>query len=783
MSLSVSGNRRLMVLSPVFQTLLLTISLSAALSLAAPPFEPNIQPTVSTSVAVGKIHIDGHLDELAWQQAGRARQFAERYPDDGTQPPVETEALITYDQDHLFVAFICHDDPELIRATLCQRDQFFNDDAVGLLLDTFGEGQWAYELFVNPYGIQKDLMWTYVQGEDRGFDMIWHSAAQITDIGYTVEMAIPFASMRFPAGDVQSWRLDFQREHPRQSAREYAWSGYDRNDQCYPCQWGRVEGITGVQAGKGLEILPSLIGYQTGRIRDSLDADSGLENEDIEGRASVGMKYSLTSDVTVEGTYNPDFSQIEADADQIDVNTTILQRYPERRPFFQEGNDLFRTYFNSFYTRMVVDPLVATKGTARWTKTSVAYMYARDEASPYIVPTEERSYTRSLGNSDVHVLRALHSLGNNSQAGVMATGRNYEDGGQGTILSADANFRLTSTLSWLGQFVFSDTEEPEGVDIRSGETFAEGRHTVDLDGETYTGNAFITELRRSAEHWNFTLDYNQVDPTYRTQTGYDPWNDQRNAFIWSNYHFTFDEGLVQRITPGLWVNGRWNYNGDRKWQHVNPSVNVQLRWAQTNFGIGYTSGSETWSGVAFDNLWRWNGYWNSRPSDRFGYYLEMAVAENPALFSIARGDEKRVSLALDIKPVDNLIIEPNLDFIQSKDNSTGELLFEQTIARMRLRWQLNKELSLRLVVQHNSSENPPFRDEAVAGNFPDYHMFFGGKWEVDPLLTYRVNSFSVFYLGSTHDYRDFNAAATGTSNLYRQTARQYFMKVQYLFQI
>lgn len=770
-------------LSVILLTILVCVSAGGVPAADENLFSPTFVPSLTAARSSGSVTVDGILDEPEWRITGKAHGFSETYPGDNTPPLSQTEAYVTYDDHNLYVAFVCLDDPAQIRATLCQRDQFFNDDSVALYLDTFGEGQWAYGLSVNPYGIQKDLMWTNVQGEDRGFDMIWHSAAKVTESGYTVEMAIPFASMRFPAGEVQQWRMDLRRVQPRQSVHQSSWAAYDRNEQCRPCQWGTLEGITGVAAGKGLEILPSLIGYQTGEIRDDLDPDSGLENKDIEGRASVGVKYSVTSDVTVEATVNPDFSQIEADADQIDVNTTIFQRFPERRPFFQEGNDLFRTYFNSFYTRMVVDPRVAAKGTARWTKTSMAYMFAQDEASPYIVPTREGSYTKSMGRSDVHVLRGLQSLGNNSQAGFMVTERRYQDGGQGLILSGDGRLRLSSTLSWLGQFVYSDTEEPDGVEINPGETFADGKHTVDLDGEKYSGNAFITELRRNSDHWNFILDYNQVDPTYRTQTGYDPWNDQRNGFIWTSYNIIFEKGLIERISPQIFLNGRWDYSGDRKWGHINPSVNMDLRWAQTSIGLGYTRGSEVWSGVEFADLWSWNAFIRGRPSDRLGYFAAVDIAENPAIFSLARGDETRWSLSLDLKPVDNLTIEPTVDYVRSEDNSTGELLFKQTIARMRARWQLTTRLSLRLVVQHNASENPPYRELAVNGDFPRYHMYFGGKWEIDPLLTYRVNSFSVFYLGSTHDYRDFNAAAQETSALYRQTARQYFMKVQYLFQI
>jgi len=764
-------------------TVLACVILCTSASVAQSDHEPAVRPVLETQRAQGEIELDGILDDPGWQVAGRVDNFSERWPGNNIAPLARTEAWVTYDDENLYVGFVCADDPAAIRSTLCQRDQFNGDDAVGFYLDTFGEGQWAYVFWVNPYGIQKDLMWTNVQGEDRGFDMIWHSAASLTDTGYTVEIAIPFASMRFPKGDTQTWRLDLRRNHPRDSYHNYAWAAWDRDDQCGPCQWGSLEGIVGVEAGKGLEILPSFIAYQTSEIKDPEDADSGLEHNDVKGQGTLGAKYSVTSDVTVEGTWNPDFSQIEADADQIDVNTTIQLRYPERRPFFQEGNDLFRTYFNSFYTRMVVKPEIAAKGTARWTKTSAAYMFARDENSPYIIPLEERSELQPMGYSNVNVLRVLQSLGNNSQAGMMVTDRRYDQGGVGTILSGDANIRLTNHWSWIGQYVHSRTEEPDGIEISLGETFANGKHTVDLDGETFTGDAVITQLRRQADHWNITMDFNQVGPTYRTQTGYDPWNDQRNAFVWTNYNFNFDEGLVERISPQLFLNGRWNYDGHNKWRHANAAVNVRLRRAQTAFSFGYQRGEETWGGMEFGDLWRVNAWIDSRPHDRIGWFVAANIGQNPAIFSLDRGDELGLTAALDLKPLDNVIIEPTVDYIRSDNADTGEKLFEQTIVRARLRWQLTRRFSLRLVVQHNASENPPYLAEARAGNFPTYHMNFGGKWEVDPLLTYRVNSFSVFYLGSTHDWRDFNAALPAGSTLYRQTGRQYFMKVQYLFQI
>jgi len=774
-----------------------TIMLYSA-AYATPKFEPVFNPALETVKATETIKIDGRIDDAGWRSAGRAANFVERSPGENTQPSVKTEAYITYDEDNLYVAFVCNDNPANIRATMCQRDQFYGDDAVGLLIDTYGEATWAYQFFVNPYGIQKDRMWTNVHGEDPGFDLIWHSAAEITETGFTVEMAIPFASMRFPNKDVQSWKVDFWRIHPRESYSQYSWSANDRNEQCWPCQWGTVDGIAGVQPGKGLEILGSLISNQTGAmssfevepdadgnpvaLADTDPAQSPFDNGGILGDVSMGAKYSVSSAVTLEATVNPDFSQIEADAGQIDVNTTIALFYPERRPFFQEGSDLFRTMFNSFYTRMVNDPQLAAKGTARWDKTSLAYMMARDENSPYIIPTEGGSYDATPGKSTVNAIRGLRSIGNNSQVGFMATDRRYDGGGSGTILSGDANIRLSRKFSWVGQFVYGHTEEPDGIEIDSGVTFDHGKYTVDLDGESYSGTALVTELRMRSRNLMFTVDYNQLTPTYRTQTGYDPWNDQKNLFAWARYNFRFDNGLFEMITPNFFADRRWNWDNRRKWAHFNAGIDSRLRWAQTYVGLGYQTGSELWRDVEFQDLWSFNVNLNSRPTDWLGYNASFSVGQGPALRTLDKGDELSVSAGLDLKPIDRLIIEPSVRYARSKDANTGDLLFKQTIARARFRFQVDPRLSIRLVVQRNSSEEPLYKDFAQMGYFPEYHMYFGEGWDIDPLITYRLNSFSVFYLGSSHDYHDFNAAFPTSPSSSRLTGRQFFMKIQYLFQ-
>ncbi|MEE9555037.1 MAG: carbohydrate binding family 9 domain-containing protein [candidate division Zixibacteria bacterium] len=725
-------------------------------------FEPMFNPSLEIGKSAGNIEIDGNLDDPGWRNASRAGNFAESYPGDNIEPIVDTEVLVTYDSDNLYVAFKCYDDPSKIRATMCQRDLFHGDDAVGLLFDTYGEAAWAYQLYVNPYGIQKDYLWSSISGGDRGFDLVWESAALVTEDGYQVEIAVPFASLRFPNKDIQSWRINFLRERPRDSFKEFSWSAIDRDEKCWPCKWGTVAGIENVSPGKGFEILPTFVGYQSGSRLDSQDLGSKFENDDPNGELSLGGKYSISSNMTLEGTYNPDFSQIESDAAQIDVNTTISLFYPERRPFFQEGSDIFRTIFNAFYTRTVNDPRFATKLTSRMDKTSIGFLSALDENTPYIIPLEEQSIMRNTKKSYVNILRATRTLGEDNHLGFIVSDRRIDGGGSGTVFGVDGDIRLSQKYSLVGQYLTTHTKEPNDASLNEGLEdieFDNGKHTASLDGESFSGDGFITQFRRRARHLSFTIDYNQVAPSYRTQTGYDPWIDYRNLSFYSNYTFYPEKGLFTRITPQFYAEGRWNFDNDKKWENTSVSLTGRMNYAQTGIGIQFNRGSEVWWGKEFNDLWNFNLFFDSRPFDKLGYYVNFDRGQDAAVWASAKGNVTSIYASLDLKPIDRLIIEPNFNFTKSTHVETGEELYSGYITRTRIRFQANRELSIRFVVQYND---------------------FSEKWEFDPLLTYRLSPFSVFYVGSTYDYNNYAPGSENPSS-WRLSSRQFFMKLQYLF--
>jgi hypothetical protein len=202
---------------------------SAIFGESAGIFNANILPTLKIPKISGKIKIDGKIDELQWQQAARASNFSEQQPGDMTKPPVETEVLVAYDDINFYMAFIAHDDPKAVRVSFRNRDEIWQDDNVGVILDTYGDGAWAYEIMTNPIGIQGDVRWSNNGGEDTGFDIVFESVGVVTDSGYQVEIAVPFKSLHFPNKSIQTWRATFWRNHPRVVRGQYSWAAISKN--------------------------------------------------------------------------------------------------------------------------------------------------------------------------------------------------------------------------------------------------------------------------------------------------------------------------------------------------------------------------------------------------------------------------------------------------------------------------------------------------------------------------------------------------------------------------
>jgi hypothetical protein len=747
-------------LLPIISLPVISMLVSWGAALAGESFRPVYHPQLEVARCTGSIQIDGAVDDGGWLGAARVRGFVEHSPGDQVEPPVATEAWMTYDDDHLFVAFICHDDPNQVRSSFCERDRIWSDDYVILTLDTYGDQAWAYEIAANPYGIQGDLLWSTNGGEDLTYDLIFVAAGRITGKGYQVEMAIPFSSLHFPDRPDQVWRVDFWRNRPREVRGQYSWAAYDRDEPCWPCQWGTVTGIQGVEPGHGVKLLPAFVALQSGYRKD----DGDFANQDATGELSLGAQYAVSSTITTEGTYNPDFSQVESDAAQVDVNTTFALSYPEKRPFFQEGSDLFITYFNSVYTRSINDPRLAMKMTGRPGRANIAFLAARDDHTPIIVPFEDSSEFVAAGKSWSSILRARQSLGEQSQVGLIVTDRRYDGGGSGSLLSMDGRIRLGQNYQLQTQLVASHTDEPNDTTLTSDfevETFDAGRHSPAFDGESFWGHGIYTSLQRNARHWSFGLDYWQRSPTLRAENGFEPRNDQRLGIARTDYTFYFEDGLIEWIDPQIELARQWNFEGAKKDEWARVDLSTRLKWAQTSLHAQYLVSNELFKSLQFNGIYGWHFCASSIPADMFRYGFYFNYGHRIARHELVLGQEFSWGSWVDLKPMDRMLLETTLDAIRSDALDSGERLFVGYVTRARLTLQVTRELSTRLVVQYDD---------------------FEPTWELDPLITYRVNPFSIFYVGSTRDYQDLTLQNDGSEG-WRLTDRVYFMKLQYLLQM
>lgn len=725
---------------------------------AAADFVPVYHPQLAVDRAPEPIVVDGDLTDPGWARAGRATNFAEHNPGDQTQPPVATEAWLTYDDDRLYIAWICEDDPASLRASFTERDRIWNDDYVMLLLDTYGEQTWAYEIAANPYGIQGDLLWSTGGDEDMTYDLVYASAARITAAGWQVEMAIPWSSLRFPRRDDQVWRVDFWRNRPREAREQSSWAAYDRDDACWPCRWGTVTGVSGVDPGQGLGLLPAFVASQEGH----RDDDGGFANGDLHGEPSASARFDFSSSLSAEATVNPDFSQVESDAAKIDVNTTFALSYPEKRPFFQEGSDLFATWFNAVYTRTINDPLYAAKLVGRPGADNLALLVARDEHSPFILPFAERSAFVAGGRSTSTLARYRLSLGEGSHVGFIGTDRRHDGGGSGTLAGLDWRQRLDRNWHLELQGLATHTAEPNDTTLTAGINdlrFADDRHTAAFDGERYWGHAVYASVERAARHWSCEVAYRDRSATFHAENGFEPQNDRRQVTAWTGYT-VYGDGFVERWQPQAFAGRVWNAAGTRKDEWVGGTLWSRLGLAQTELSAEALGSNELFRGIQFDGIWSLTVTAQTKPSALIAAGAEAAIGDRIARQRPALGRQTNAVVWCDLKPVDRLTLESRLDAARSEDRGTGEVFFSGWIARTRVGLQMSRELSLRLVLQYDD---------------------FDRAWEADPLLTYRLNPFSIFYIGSTRDYLDFEQ--DDPVHGWRLADRSYFLKVQYLFQV
>ncbi|MBI4430046.1 MAG: carbohydrate binding family 9 domain-containing protein [Ignavibacteriales bacterium] len=312
-------------------------------------FSQNGNETVSPSSTTRSHHasrlerasvtIDGIIDEEAWQRTSAANNFVQMRPNEGSPATQATDVRVLYDNDALYVAARMYDNPDSIIGELFRRDGDVLSDWFYVQIDSYFDRRTAFSFAVNPAGVKKDILISNDTQEDISWDAVWESSVGRDEKGWTAEFRIPFSQLRFSesAGEL-TWGVNFQRRIARNGEYSF-WSPVPGDVGSYVGRFGTLTGIKGLSAPARFEVQP----YVVSRLKRSPERNAGspyYRSNDFFGNTGADFKYGVTSDFTLSGTINPDFGQVEVDPAVVNLSAFEIF-FPERRPFFVEGSEIF----------------------------------------------------------------------------------------------------------------------------------------------------------------------------------------------------------------------------------------------------------------------------------------------------------------------------------------------------------------------------------------------------------------------------------------------------------
>ncbi|MUH71753.1 hydrolase [Psychrosphaera haliotis] len=472
-----------------------------------------------------KASIDGKLTEAHWQDATELTLPYNINPGINSPADVKTKVYLYENGKSLFIAFKADDpEPENIRAYFRDRDTIFQDDFVGIVIDTFNDNRRAYEFFVNPFGVQGDLVKDDTQGgnEDSNWDAIWHSAGEITETGYVVEMEIPFRALRFPAVEGKmDWGFQLLRIRPRDKRTVLSNSAMDRNLDCDICQYDKLTGLIATNSEQNIQITPTLT-YLGNQFRDKQSNDwNSIENKTDAG---LDLRWGINDNVFLNATINPDFSQVEADAAQLDINNTYSLFVNEKRPFFLDGRDYFTTQrMNLLHTRNIASPEYGLKLTGKNDKHTYGLLAANDESTTVLIPNRQGSDIAEWNEgSDILVGRYRMDIGKRSNIGAIVTNRE-STGYKNTVTSLDGrtNFSKSDTISY--QYAYSDTKNN-----------LELQNQFDLDA-SQTDDAYSIRYNHNTQNYGYSANYMNYGDDFRADLGFESQTGVKKAVVGGYY--------------------------------------------------------------------------------------------------------------------------------------------------------------------------------------------------------------------------------------------------------
>jgi hypothetical protein len=664
--------------------------------------------------------IDGVLDDEAWKVTPLPMtfdQWVSYNPVRGDKMPeiFRTEVRMTYDDRNIYFAFHCFDnEPAKIRTNVSRRDSAFNDDWIAMSLDSAGTGQSAYHLFSNPSGSQMDAINTSASGEQFDADIVWYSVANTTSDGYVVEVQVPLQTLRFKGGDKVRMGLVFFRKVSRTGV-SYAWP------EMLPGQWvfDRPSHVVfdNLKPRRLVELLPSVT-YGVNQARE--ESSSAWGDADNDAHVGVSGKFGITSGVTLDGTVNPDFSQVESDQFQITVN----QRYPlffsEKRPFFMEGMGLFNVAHGdnmrtAVHTRRIVDPIFGTKLTGTVGKTTFGVLNANDDHPGDVGDRGDEFADR---NKLFTIGRATYALRRSDYIGGIFT-QTQHAGRSNFAAGADLSFRPFSSQSLNASFLTTATS-----DSGSGDTSGNAGHVA------YSYETRRFEANAQIEHYD--RDF-QMDTAFYRRTGF------TGGTSYSQMNFYPGGGQsfwIQRVSPFFFA----KYGNDRIQGGDEYFLDTGIRASftrQGNLNIEISRGKETWRGQQFDahnDIFVFAGMQVLRWLNAYG-----GVGSGPAIYY----DDVDPFQGHSIGSFYGFTIQPNQHLSESFEGnstrfdraSTGERVYSVDVFNSRTTYQFNKHFLVRFLAQYDSSSHQVLTDFLASYEFVPgtvFHAGYGSLYERGP---------------------------------------------------
>ncbi|HEY0514001.1 MAG TPA: DUF5916 domain-containing protein [Thermoanaerobaculia bacterium] len=750
------------------RTFLALAALLAALarpSLLRAQTAPAPQEAIHVSRAAGPIEVDGRLGDPGWNGATRVETFYEINPGDNVEPKVKTVAWLTYDDRFFYAAFDFSDpDPQSIRAPLGDRDDVPSyTDYGGVILDTRNDGKTAFMFLANPRGIQYDAITNDASGEDSSPDFYWDSAARITPTGWTLEIRIPFSSLRYNSADVQTWGILLYRNRPRDFRYQMFNSKLPRGSGCFICHEQKITGLSGLPSGNHLVLAP----YATAE-RQSLPTGgpgTPLASRPVRWEAGLDAKWTPNANTAIDATINPDFSQVESDVAQISANQRFALFFPEKRPFFLEGLELFSTPIQAVYTRTITSPRWGLRATGEVGDTLYTFLVAEDRGGGSVIlpgPNSSGLAPQDFA-SRVAIGRGRKDFGD-SFVSFLLTDREIEGGGHNRVLGPDFQWRPNGVDTVTGQLLVSRSQTPDRPDL-----------AAEWNGQSLGSHAGYLNWTHSTRTWNWNVQHLDVGDEFRADLGFEPQVGVGDSSAFINRNFYIESGPLRRVNPYLRLRDTEGKDDGLLLRSVGPGLELQGFW-NSDIAVEHRTDRVRAGSHLFDTDYFVTTIQMS-PSQRIGD-LALNLTNGGDVDFANQRPARGVTFSLQgtVRPTDHLAVQLNgsrrwLDVSPTGAGPRTARLFTSEVARVKATYTFSSRAFLRLIGQRVRTARATALYDPALGVLPRDEAITGSA-----LFAYKLNWQTVLFLGYSDD------RALSVEDRLEPAGRTLFFKISYAFQ-